>query len=84
MTKSVPVQMPKLTMAAVEGTFVQWLVDDGESVVAEQPLYLVETDKVETEVPSPASGVLRHGAAEADEVYPVGAQLGLIEAAEGA
>lgn len=75
----VPVQMPKLTMAAVDGTFMQWLVEDGQAVTKDQPLYVVETEKVETEVPSPAAGVLRHGPAEPGEVYKVGTQLGSVE-----
>lgn len=79
----VPVQMPQLTMAAMEGTFVEWLVDDGQHVEADQPLYLVATDKVETEVPSPAAGTLRHGDAKPEGVYPVGAQLATIEVADG-
>lgn len=80
--KSVPVSMPKLTMAAHEGTFMEWLVADGETVTEEQPLYIVATDKVETEVASPAAGVLRHGTAEAEEVYPVGHELAVIEQAD--
>lgn len=79
MSETVPVQMPKLTMAAIEGTFMQWLVPDGEAVELNQPLYIVETDKVETEVPSPAAGVLRHGTAEAEKAYPVGTELAVIE-----
>ena len=74
----VPVQMPKLTMAAVDD-LLQWLVEDGEAVTRDQPLYVVETEKVETEVPSPAAGVLRHGPAEPGEVYEVGTQLGSVE-----
>ncbi len=50
--------------------------------MTEQPLSTVATDKVEAEVPSPASGVLRHGEAETDVVYPVGAQLATIEVHE--
>ncbi|WP_083391438.1 biotin/lipoyl-containing protein [Parafrankia soli] len=79
MTDIVPVRMPKLTMAAIEGTFIEWLVADGEHVNEEQPLYLVGTDKVETEVLSPATGVLRHGDAEPEAVYPIGAQLAVID-----
>jgi 2-oxoglutarate dehydrogenase E2 component (dihydrolipoamide succinyltransferase) len=79
MSDSVPVNMPKLTLAAIEATFVEWLVGDGERVVQDQPLYVVETDKVETEVPSPSSGVLRHGVAEDGATYPVATMLGLIE-----
>jgi 2-oxoglutarate dehydrogenase E2 component (dihydrolipoamide succinyltransferase) len=74
--------MPKLTLAAIEGTFVQWLVDDGATVTQGQPLYVVETDKVENEVPSPTAGVLRHGAAVDGETYPVATELGSIEVAE--
>ena len=83
MTNLVPVQMPKLTMAAIEGTFMEWLAHDGEHVVEEQPLYVVATDKVETEVMSPATGVLRHGDAEPEAVYPVGTQLAVIELPDG-
>lgn len=79
MTASIPVHMPKLTMATIEATFVAWLVDDGQSVALEQPIYTVATDKVETEVPAPAAGVLRYGAAEPETIYPVGTQLATIE-----
>jgi 2-oxoglutarate dehydrogenase E2 component (dihydrolipoamide succinyltransferase) len=79
MSEQVPVRMPKLGMAAVDAMFVEWLVADGAHVAAEQPLYLVATDKVETEVPSPAAGVLRHGTAESETVYPVGTQLATID-----
>jgi pyruvate/2-oxoglutarate dehydrogenase complex dihydrolipoamide acyltransferase (E2) component len=75
----VKVQVPKLTMAAIEATFIEWLVGDGEHVTEDQPLYIVATDKVETEVPSPASGVLRHGAAEAEVTYSIGTELAVIE-----
>jgi 2-oxoglutarate dehydrogenase E2 component (dihydrolipoamide succinyltransferase) len=80
---SVAVQMPKLTMAALDGTFIEWLVGDGEHVVEEQPIYLVGTDKVETEVLSPATGVLRHGSVEPEAVYPVGTELAVIELSAG-
>jgi pyruvate/2-oxoglutarate dehydrogenase complex dihydrolipoamide acyltransferase (E2) component len=75
----VPVKMPQLTMAATEATFVEWLVADGAAVRAGDPIYAVATDKVENEVESPATGVLRHGAAEAEADYEVGTQLGAIE-----
>ena len=76
---SVPVQMPKLTMNAIEATFVEWLVADGASVEEDEALYVVATDKVETEVLAPASGVLRHGAAQADVAYAIGTELAVIE-----
>jgi pyruvate/2-oxoglutarate dehydrogenase complex dihydrolipoamide acyltransferase (E2) component len=79
MSKVVPIRMPKLTMAAVDGRFLTWLSANGESVAAEQPIYTVETDKAQSDIPSPAAGVLRHGKAETEVVYPVGAMLGAIE-----
>ncbi len=82
MTWLVAVRMPKLTMAATEATFVEWLVADGVDVSAEQPLYVVESEKVDSEVPSPAAGVLRHGAVEPDTAYPVGTTLGTIEVSQ--
>lgn len=79
MAELVPVKMPKLTMAATEATFLEWIAADGTAVSEGEPIYLVASDKVETEVTAPASGVLRHGAAEAEADYPVGTQLGSIE-----
>ena len=70
--------MPKLGVAMTEGVFVQWLADDGEQVREGQPIYVVGTDKVDSEIPAPSAGILRHVAAE-DQTYPVGAQLGWID-----
>jgi pyruvate/2-oxoglutarate dehydrogenase complex dihydrolipoamide acyltransferase (E2) component len=73
-----PLRMPKLSMAVTEATLVAWLVADGDVVSDGQALYVVETDKVETEVPSGAAGVV-HPVAAAGEVHAVGAELGWIE-----
>ncbi|WP_067814682.1 biotin/lipoyl-containing protein [Nocardia inohanensis] len=73
------IKMPKLDVSMTEGTFMGWLVPDGGSVEAGEPLYSVGTDKVETEIPSPADGVLRYGAAEQDTDYPVGTTLGVLD-----
>jgi pyruvate/2-oxoglutarate dehydrogenase complex dihydrolipoamide acyltransferase (E2) component len=70
--------MPKLALAMTEGTLVDWLVHDGDAVSDGQALYVVETDKVETEVPSAASGVV-HPTVPAGGTYPVGAELGWID-----
>jgi pyruvate/2-oxoglutarate dehydrogenase complex dihydrolipoamide acyltransferase (E2) component len=75
---SAPLRMPKLALAMTEGTLVDWLVGDGEVVGDGQALYVVETDKVETEVPSAAAGVV-HPTAAVGETYPVGAELGWID-----
>lgn len=76
---TVPVQIPKLTFAAIDATFMEWLVEDGRQVLENQPIYIVETEKVETEVVAPATGTLHHGAVEALGVYPVGFVLATIE-----
>lgn len=76
--KTVPINMPSLGVSMTEGTLVQWLANDGDVVAAGQLLYVVATDKVENEIPSPAAGVLRRIAAE-DQDYAVGAPLGHIE-----
>ena len=73
-----PINIPKLGIAMTEGTIAQWLVADGAAVDAGQPLYVLETDKVENEIEAPASGVLRVLAAEGT-AYPVGTHIGNIE-----
>jgi pyruvate dehydrogenase E2 component (dihydrolipoamide acetyltransferase) len=53
------VYLPKLGMAMEEGTIVEWLVADGEPVQKGRPLYVVDNEKVETEIESPCSGTVR-------------------------
>ena len=64
-------KIPKLGMSMNEATIVEWLVADGDSVREGQPLYLLETDKTENEVPSPVAGVITL-IGVADETYEVG------------
>jgi pyruvate dehydrogenase E2 component (dihydrolipoyllysine-residue acetyltransferase) len=78
---SVTVTMPQLGESVTEGTVTRWLKQVGEEVRADEPLVEVSTDKVDTEIPSPASGVLLSIAAGEDETVPVGAALGVIGAA---
>ena len=56
---SVSVSMPQLGESVTEGTVTRWLKREGERVEADEPLLEVSTDKVDTEIPSPVSGVLR-------------------------
>jgi pyruvate/2-oxoglutarate dehydrogenase complex dihydrolipoamide acyltransferase (E2) component len=74
-----PVLIPKVSMAAEEAIFVEWLAEDGASVAAGDHIYSVETDKAEVEIEAPATGVLRHGKAVPDDTYPVGHEVGHIE-----
>src|ERR687890_484753 len=54
----VSVTMPRLGESVTEGTVTRWLKQEGERVEADEPLLEVSTDKVDTEIPSPAAGVL--------------------------
>ena len=74
MSELVVVKVPKLGMSMQEGELVEWLVSDGDTVVAGQPLYLLGTDKVEQEIESPAAGTVRL-LAEVDTTYEVGEVL---------
>ena len=51
------VQMPALGESVTEGTVTRWLKEEGDTVEADEPLLEVSTDKVDTEIPAPASGV---------------------------
>lgn len=70
--------MPKLGMEMTEGLLARWIADDGRPVEKDQPIYEVETEKVETEIGSPASGILRQ-VALAGKTYSVGELLGNLE-----
>jgi pyruvate dehydrogenase E2 component (dihydrolipoamide acetyltransferase) len=76
---SVSVLMPQLGESVTEGTVTRWLKKEGEQVTADEPLLEVSTDKVDTEIPSPASGILRGITVDEDETVAVGAQLAVIE-----
>ena len=67
---TVSVTMPRLGESVTEGTVSRWLKQEGERVEVDEPLLEVSTDKVDTEVPSPAAGILQSikaaGALQAD------------------
>jgi pyruvate dehydrogenase E2 component (dihydrolipoamide acetyltransferase) len=78
------VQMPALGESVTEGTVTRWLKQVGDTVEVDEPLLEVSTDKVDTEIPSPAAGVLQKIVAEEDETVEVGAELAVIgDSAEG-
>jgi pyruvate dehydrogenase E2 component (dihydrolipoamide acetyltransferase) len=79
---SVSVSMPQLGESVTEGTVTRWLKKEGERVEVDEPLLEVSTDKVDTEIPSPASGILRAISVDEDETVAVGAQLAVIEDSE--
>ena len=75
---TIEIRIPKLGMEMTEGTLARWLVGDGARTTQDEPIYLLETDKVETEIPAPCSGVLRHIGDEG-ETYPVGEVIGELD-----
>jgi pyruvate dehydrogenase E2 component (dihydrolipoamide acetyltransferase) len=79
-----PVKMPALGESVTEGTVTRWLKQVGDAVEMDEPLLEVSTDKVDTEIPSPVSGVVLEIKVAEDEVVPVGAELALIGAAGAA
>ena len=76
---SVSVSMPQLGESVTEGTVTGWLKREGEHVQADEPLLEVSTDKVDTEIPSPVSGILRGITVAEDETVAVGAELAIID-----
>src|SRR4030081_2215265 len=76
---SVSVSMPQLGESVTEGTVTRWLKQEGERVEADEPLLEVSTDKVDTEIPSPVSGILRGITVAEDETVAVGAELAVID-----
>ena len=78
------VQMPALGESVTEGTVTRWLKQEGDTVEVDEPLLEVSTDKVDTEIPSPAAGVLTKIVAKEDDVVEVGGELGVIGAADEA
>src|SRR3954471_13781506 len=74
----VSVTMPRLGESVTEGTVTRWLKQEGERVEADEPLLEVSTDKVDTEIPSPAAGVLSRIVVGEDETADVGSELAAI------
>ncbi len=81
---AISVQMPALGESVTEGTVTRWLKQEGDTVEQDEPLLEVSTDKVDTEIPSPAAGVLTKIVAQEDDTVEVGGELAVIgEAGEG-
>jgi pyruvate dehydrogenase E2 component (dihydrolipoamide acetyltransferase) len=77
------VQMPALGESVTEGTVTRWLKQEGDTVELDEPLLEVSTDKVDTEIPSPAAGVLTKIVAHEDDTVEIGGELAVIgDAAE--
>ena len=71
----VPVLLPRLGSSMEEAIFVEWLRAEGDRVQADEPICVIETDKVDAEVVAPLSGVLGRLLATPRETIAVGAEL---------
>jgi 2-oxoglutarate dehydrogenase E2 component (dihydrolipoamide succinyltransferase) len=83
-TEAVDVVMPQMGVSVSEGTITKWLKQVGEEVAADESLLEISTDKVDTEVPSPASGVVTQILVQEGETVDVGTKLAVIGGEEGA
>jgi len=78
------VTLPQLGETVTEGTITRWFKKVGDSVSADEPLFEVSTDKVDTEVPSPITGTVSEIRAQEGDTVPVGAVIAVVGEAEGA
>jgi 2-oxoglutarate dehydrogenase E2 component (dihydrolipoamide succinyltransferase) len=72
------VKLPQLGETVTEGTITKWFKKIGDAVAADEPLFEVSTDKVDTEVPSPVSGILTEVRAKEGDTVPVGAVIAVV------
>jgi pyruvate dehydrogenase E2 component (dihydrolipoamide acetyltransferase) len=76
--------MPQMGVSVSEGTITKWLKSEGEEIAADEALLEISTDKVDTEVPSPASGVVQQILAQEGETVAVGTKIAVIAPEGGA
>nr|BFF11305.1 hypothetical protein GCM10025699_26080 [Microbacterium flavescens] len=81
---STSVVLPALGESVTEGTVTRWLKQVGDTVQADEGLLEISTDKVDTEIPSPVSGVIEEILVQEDETVEVGAILAKIGDGSGA
>ena len=75
---SIPIVMPQLGESVAEGTVIEWLKQEGDRVRKDEAILAISTEKVDAEIPAPASGVLSRILVKAGEAAPVGATLAMI------
>jgi pyruvate dehydrogenase E2 component (dihydrolipoamide acetyltransferase) len=81
---AVDVVMPQMGVSVSEGTITKWLKQEGEEIQADEPLLEISTDKVDTEVPSPGTGVVQQILVQEGQTVDVGTKLAVIGAAGAA
>ena len=73
------VVMPQMGESIVEGTVTRWLKKKGDRVERDEPLFEISTDKVDTEIPSPAAGVLAEILVEEGQTVPINTVVARID-----
>src|SRR6266478_5026462 len=79
----IDVVMPQMGESIVEGTLTKWLKKAGEHVERDEPLFEISTDKVDTEIPSPAAGILKDVLVEEGKTVAISTVVGRIEEGAG-
>jgi pyruvate dehydrogenase E2 component (dihydrolipoamide acetyltransferase) len=77
-TSAIDVVMPQMGVSVSEGTITKWLKQEGEPIAADEPLLEISTDKVDTEIPSPAEGIVQQILVKEGETVDVGVKLAVI------
>src|SRR5918998_4983023 len=77
-TSAVDVVMPQMGVSVSEGTITKWLKAEGEEIQADESLLEISTDKVDTEVRSPGTGVITQILVQEGETVEVGTKLAVI------
>jgi len=80
----VDIVMPKMGESIMEGTILKWLKKPGDKVERDEPILEISTDKVDTEVPSPESGIITELLYKENDTVEVGNVLAKLETEEGA
>src|SRR2546423_13541356 len=80
---AIPVVVPRLGESVTSAILVQWLKKDGDTVAKDEPVCLLETDKANVDLPSPAAGILKQ-TKKAGDTVAVGDAVAQIEASVGA
>ncbi len=75
----IEVILPKMGESVAEATVIKWLVEEGATIEADDPILEIATDKVDSEVPAPEDGVLKKLLCQEGDVVAVGAPVAIIE-----
>src|SRR5213593_2363697 len=70
--------MPQMGESIAEGTVTKWLKNVGDKVQRDEPLFEISTDKVDAEIPAPASGILREIRVQPGATVPINTVVGII------